>query len=463
MTTEKSNLFLKILLAAALIAVLAVPFVLRPRGENKPAASRSRPDVPARKLVIISPHWEGIRVEFARAFSEWTMRQFGYECDCEWLDVGGTSDAIRYVRSEFSRSPAGIGIDIFFGGGIDPYMQFTREGLLSPCPVPDEILAPIPRTFAGIEVYDAEHRWFGAALSGFGIVYNKKVCRILGVPEPATWSDLARPEYFTWVGSGDPRSSGSIHMAYEIIVQAYGWEQGWANIVKMCGNTRNFSRAAAEVPKDTAMGEIACGTAIDVYGWRQVAEVGTSRMGFRLPEGVTVINPDGIGVLKGAPNKEVAEKFVEFVMSEAGQKLWMLKKGAPGGPKQFELDRMPVIPGLAARYGDQAAISYDPYKWKSGFTYDPEKGSLRWNILNDLLGAVLIDTHIELAAAWKAVKGLPPDNELVRELLKPPVSEEELLKLAAGQWKDAEFCARTRARWANEAKLRYARIAGAGK
>jgi len=242
---------IRIALGSALAVVLVLPFALRPR----PAASTAEPDarLPARKLILISPHWEGIRVEFGRAFSKWTARRHGYRTELEWLDVGGTSDAIRYVKSEFTRSPAGIRIDLFFGGGVDPFMRLADAALLDAVELPEGILDRIPHSFAGIEVYDAQRRWFGAALSGFGILYNRRVCRRLGIPFPQTWMDLAKPAYFTWVGSGDPRSSGSVHMAYEIILQAYGWEEGWAVLAGMCGNTRSFSRSASQVPKDTAM------------------------------------------------------------------------------------------------------------------------------------------------------------------------------------------------------------------
>ncbi|MDA0991405.1 MAG: hypothetical protein O3A51_11720, partial [Verrucomicrobia bacterium] len=209
-------------------------------------------------------------------------------------------------------------------------------------------------------------------------------------------------------------------------------------------------------------GEIACGMSIDVYAWRQVAEVGADRMGFVLPNGVTVINPDGIGILRGSPEPELASQFVEFVLSEAGQKLWCLRVGVPGGPREFELDRLPVIPALASRFGDDAAVPLDPYTWESEFRYDPDKGSARWTILNDLLGATLIDTHRELVTAWRAVNLLPADHPLREALTAPSLSEEALLEMAAGDWMDPEFRARTRAQWANEARLRYHRIAADG-
>lgn len=450
----------KTVVALALIGALALPFALRPNkttGMGEPEAL----DAPSRKLVLVSPHWEGIRFEFARAFSAWTAKHFGHRTELEWLDIGGTSDAIRYVKSEFTRSPDGIGVDLFFGGGVDPYIQLADAGLLLPIRLPAPALAPIPSAFAGFEVYDPQGRWFGAVLSGFGILYNKTVCERVKLRIPKSWEDLGRPEYLTWVGSGDPRSSGSIHMAYEIILQAYGWDKGWGIITRMCGNTRNFSRAGGEVPKDVATGEIACGMCIDVYAWRQVAEVGADRIGFVLPEGLTTINPDGIAALKGAPDPDMSAKFIEFVLSEPGQKLWCLKKGTPGGPKEFELARMSVIPGFASRFGEDAVVPYDPYQWKSGFTYDPIKGSLRWTILNDLIGAAMIDTHPDLVNAWKNVMNPATENRHVAALVRPPISEEELLQLARDKWPDAEFRARTRARWANEAKARYREIAGA--
>ena len=450
------GLWVKASLGLAILALLAVPFALRPE-EAKLQGDR--------KLVIISPHWEGIRTEFARAFSEWTKQHYGHTTELEWLDMGGTSDVLRYVRSEFERTPEGINIDLFFGGGVDPYMGLIQDGLLAPCDLPKEILDAIPQSVAGMEIYDAEQRWFGACLAGFGILYNREVLRRLSLPQPKTWEDLGRPEYLTWVGSGDPRSSGSMHMMYEIIAQAYGWEAGWGVLTRMGANVRMFANAASQVPKDAATGDVACGMAIDVYAGRQIAQVGSDRMGFHLPEGLTVVNPDGIGMLKGAPSGSLAEKFIEFVVSEPGQRLWVCKVGVEGGPKKFELGRMSVIPGFAERLGEDAAVTADPYEWMGGFLYDSGKGGARWTVLNDLIGACIIDTHDELVAAWRAVNVLPADDSRVRDLVRPPLSEDELMNTVAEinelreSGGDAEFRAALRARWVQESIERYSRIA----
>jgi len=195
--------------------------------------------------------------------------------------------------------------------------------------------------------------------------------------------------------------------------------------------------------------------AIDVYAWRQVAEAGADRIGFLLPEGLTVISPDGIAVLKGAPHADLAAKFIAFTLSEEGQRLWVLRRGAPGGPQEYELGRMPVIPGFAKSFGKDAAVPLDPFQWKSGFTYDAAKGSARWNLLNDLIGAVLIDNHRELAAAWDALRLRDGSDPLVRELTKPPLAEEEAMRLVREEWTEPVARSRIRSQWSAEAKTRY--------
>ena len=60
-------------------------------------------------LIIISPHNEAIRYEFGRGFDAWHRQRFGQGVTVEWRDVGGTADALRFVRSEFAAKPGGIG------------------------------------------------------------------------------------------------------------------------------------------------------------------------------------------------------------------------------------------------------------------------------------------------------------------------------------------------------------------
>jgi ABC-type Fe3+ transport system substrate-binding protein len=410
----------------------------------------------ADKLVLISPHWEGIRYEFERAFKARYQRETGRTVEFEWMDVGGSSETLRYVESEFRNKPTGIGIDIFFGGGYDPYLALKKTHLLEPYILPKPLLEKIPQRLAGVPLYDPDHTWYGATLAGFGIVYNKVVLGLTKLPVITTWEGLASPQAFGWVGSSDPRKSGSVHMVYEIILQAYGWEKGWRIITALGANVRSFTNSASQVPKDVAIGEVAYGLAIDFYAWAQVKEAGADKIGFVMPDNLTIITPDCIGILKGAPNREVAQAFVRFVMSEEGQKLWLLVEKAPDGPQRFQLNRFSVLPSLYELSPQSTAVKLNPFLWRSDFEFDPKLGSERWSIVNDLIGALVIDQKHLVTRAWKGAldKGSLTEQEWQR-LTAMPISADEALTLAKTRWKDAEFRNQKLNEWIHFARSKY--------
>jgi len=410
----------------------------------------------ADKLVLISPHWEGIRYEFERAFKASYQRETGRSVELDWLDVGGSSEVLRYIESEFKNKPKGIDIDILFGGGYDPYLALKKARLLEAYPLPKRLLDKIPPRLTGVPLYDPDYTWYGATLAGFGIVYNKVVLGLTRLPVLKTWEDLATPRAFGWVGSSDPRKSGSVHMVYEIILQAYGWEKGWKIITGMSANVRGFSNSASQVPKDVAIGEVAYGLAIDFYAWAQAKEAGANKIGFVMPDNLTIITPDAIAILKGAPNPEVAKAFLRFVMSEEGQKLWLLVEKAPGGPQRFQLNRFSVLPSLYNLPQQTTAVELNPFAWRSDFAFDAKLSAERWSIVNDLVGTLVIDQKHLLTRAWKEAidSGSLSDREWQR-LATMPISGEEALTFAKTKWKDPEFRNQKINEWIHFARSKY--------
>jgi ABC-type Fe3+ transport system substrate-binding protein len=406
-------------------------------------------------LVLISPHWEGIKNEFEREFKEQYLRETGRTVDLEWMDVGGTSEALRFLRSEFKSKPEGIGIDIFFGGGLEPYLALKQENLLESYMLPQELLEKIPPRLGGVPLYDPGYTWYGATLAGFGIVYNKVVLQLIKQPVIATWEGLASPAAFGWVGSSDPRKSGSVHMAYEIILQAYGWEKGWRIITGIGANVRNFTDAAPQVPKDVSIGEVAYGLAIDFYAWAQVNEAGADKIGFVMPENLTVINPDCIGILRGAPNRAIAEAFIRFVMSAAGQKLWLWGKGTQDGPQRFQLNRFSVLPSLYELSPQSSAVKLNPFSWHSDFVFDDKLASARWAIVDDLIGAMVIDPKELLGQAWRKASADGLTEPEWQRLAAMPVSAAEALELANTKWKDPALRNQKLNEWNQFARAKY--------
>jgi len=440
-----------------LVAVLVILGLSLMRGRAQQGGG-ARPGADQTKLVVLSPNSLAIQREFGRAFEAWHLEKYGAAVTVEFQDQGGTSDDVKFIKSEFTVSPQGIGIDLFWGGGAEPYLQFSDLGLLQPVDMPKAQLDALPKEVGGVPVYDPERRWYGTALSSFGIIYNRRRLADMNLPEPKTWEDLGRPEFFKEVAAANPAKSGSALAMVEAILQAYGWEKGIEVLTRSAANVQTFTDGANEIPKLISTGQVAAGTVIDFYAWIQVQQDGKEKIGFVLPEGLTPITPDGIGLLKGAPNAELGRRFIEFVLSEQGQALWVLPKGVPGGPVNDELLRIPVLPKVYEKYASVTNVMFDPAQAKAGFRYDPPKAAARRDALKDLYKATLIDLSPELQKAWQGVITRRMKPEEVQKLCAPYLGEDELAACSA-RWSDSVFRNEKIAEWTNAARARYQALA----
>ncbi len=254
------------LLPLALLAILLGPIALRPRADRTPRGGE-------RTLVVITPHNEALRVEFARAFAAEHLARTGERVLVDWRTPGGTSEISRYVASEYvasfqqhwestlgqkwsgaiersfdnpkvapAASPADdtpeqrarraflasevtCGIDLFFGGGAFDFTQqaasgrLVDSGILAAHP---ELFGPaaIPREVGGEPYWDAGGRWVGTCLSAFGICYNADAVRRLGFTSPPrAWADLADPRFRHEVALANPTQSSSVNKAFEMLIQ----------------------------------------------------------------------------------------------------------------------------------------------------------------------------------------------------------------------------------------------------
>lgn len=383
------------------------------------------------KLFIVSPHWEGIRYELGHAFKKHYFSKTGREIEIVWLDIGATSQILRFIRSQFNQSPKGINVDIMFGGGIDPFEALKADNLLTKLKVHAGILEQIPTDISGVPLYDKELYWIAPTVSAFGILCNNVVLNHLRRKIPSTWKELSQPEYRGWVGLADPRKSGSVHMIYEIILQAYGWLDGWKVIHGLALNTRSFTNAASQVALDVTTGDIACGISLDSYAWAQLREAGPTGLDFVIPREASFIGGDGIGILKGAPNESQAQLFVSYLMSEEGQKIWFYRPGVDGGPQKYNIARLAVIPKLYRDLYEKSDVQLNPFEWKSTFNYNSVLGSRRWDLVNSLISVFFIENRL-------------PQGELL------PLSESEALRIVKdGEWSNLAVRSRIINDWAD--------------
>ena len=362
------------------------------------------------------------------------------------------TDAIpvaREARQAFLASAVGCGIDVFFGGGTNDFNRQAEAGRIVDCGLlqlhPEWFDAKgIPQTYSGEPYWEKQGRWFGPVLSGHGMIYNVDSLARLGVEQPPReWSDLQDPRLQGEVALCDPTKSGSISKGFEGLIQeqiyrewvrlaqetgkpraelekeavSRGWEQGLRLIQRIGANARYFTDSSQKPPIDVAAGDCAVGMCIDFYGRYQEQSAnergGRKRLGFASPPGGTVLSPDPIALMRGAPHREVAVAFMEYTLSMDGQKLWNFKPGAPGGPKRYALRRMPIRRDY---YTEAGFIPFrtdpedDPYGTAQPLVYNPAWTGGIFREMSFVIRIMCLDPHPELVAAWREIikAGQPP-------------------------------------------------------
>lgn len=487
----RSNLIIFGLLAL----VLAVPFLLQDKGDTLGEADET--------LVIITPHAETIRHEFEEGFRKAYMDETGDIVDIDWRTPGGTSEIAKYLngayvgafrnywmndqgkewsqaiesgfnnrklkiegdgtasppvieaRKAFLTSAVSSDIDVFFGGGsYDHYVQ-AGQGHVVDSGIferyPDwfgDGDNQIPSENSGEYYYDTKGRWIGAALSSFGIIYNRDGLERVGMPSDIDqWVDLGDPKLIGEVASADPTKSGSATKAFEMIIQqrmqqvlaerqaaaegageafdddakaaalALGWLEGMRLIQRVSANARYFTDSASRAVIDVANGDCAAGMAIDFYGRYQEETIrmrgGNDRFRYVTPLGGSTVSVDPISLLRGAPNEPVAKAFIDFVLSPDGQKLWNFEVGTPGGPEQYALRRMPVRRDFYTEENRQYRSDPDiyPYEDAKAFVYQGGWTASLFDQIRFIIRYSFIDVHDELVGAWSALieHDFPPE------------------------------------------------------
>jgi ABC-type Fe3+ transport system substrate-binding protein len=432
----------KILFSLWGVALIAALAGCGGQSASTPAAPHGAMQNPPTKqsstqLVIVSPHSDSIRAEFERAF-----KAKHPEVSIQWLNPGASSELLRFVLDQFKakkNKDEGIGVDLFFGGGPETFIELDESGLLQKLPSDYKV----PPALNGVPLRAKNNEWVGAALSGFGILYNKTIATRDHLPIPVTWADLGKKELLGRIELADPRKSGSAHVAYEIILQTNGWENGWKILAAMAGNSRAFIDSSSTLVNDVSSGEAVFVPAIDFYARAKIAASGKVKAGYVEPKGQSVVTPDPIGILRGAKNKKLAQEFVAFVLSPEGQKLWMLDKGAPGGPHAEALFRMGILPSLYQPLAKGSLITSNPFAVKNARSYNSAKAAARRQVLDDLIGATLIDNHDGLVGRQRAF------GDLNQMMLAP--SEQDVTE-ASKQWGNAEFAQKKLGAWRDAAR-----------
>ena len=160
--------------------------------------------------------------------------------------------------------------------------------------------------------YDTDRTYFGSKLITTGIAVNTGA-----KSRPSSWADLAKPEYKGQIAMPSPLYSGAA--AIMLGTMTTRSDLGWNFFEKLKASDAVAVRGNGAVLNAVANGEKSYGVLVDFMAFNAKAK--GSPVDFIFPaEGLPAVT-EPVAMLKTTQNAAAARAFVDFILSDEGQKL----------------------------------------------------------------------------------------------------------------------------------------------
>jgi iron(III) transport system substrate-binding protein len=215
----------------------------------------------------------------------------------------GTTEVMAKLAAEFSAGAPKA--DVLLLADAASMEALKRDGRL---------LAYGEAKVAGLDpnTFDADRTYFGSKLITTGIVVNTAA-----KSRPVSWADLAKPEYKGQIAMPSPLYSGAA--AIMLGAMTSRTDLGWSYFEKLKAADTVAVRGNGAVVTAVANGEKAYGVLVDFMAFNAKAK--GSPVDFIFPaEGLPAVT-EPVAILKTTPNTAAARAFVDFILSDEGQKL----------------------------------------------------------------------------------------------------------------------------------------------
>ena len=186
---------------------------------------------------------------------------------------------------------------------------------------------------------DKNDRYFAYSASALGITYNTKLVK----NPPKTWSDVAKAAWKGKVVMPDPSQSGSAVDFVGGYLQ--NRKSGWTLFKSLKNNGLVVQGANADALDQVLTGAksmVLAGVDYMAYADKKKGEP----VNIVYPSDGTVVNPRPVLILKSTHHLKDAEAFVNFLLSNEGQKIvekaFLLpgRKDIPANPKRESLNKI---------------------------------------------------------------------------------------------------------------------------
>jgi iron(III) transport system substrate-binding protein len=219
-------------------------------------------------------------------------------------------ESLAQIRAERSNPRA----DVYHAAEAASAKQLASEGLLEAYKSPR-----VAELHDWAQRIAEENQYFQTPIYtgvlGFG--YNTELLAKKKLPEPKCWKDLANPAYKDEIQMANPGSSGTAFNTVSTILQLMGEDEGFKFLAAMNKNVNQYTRSGSAGIRAAGKGETTIGITFLHDSVAQTVQ------GYPIK---TVAPCEGTGyeiissaIIKNGPNPDGARKWMDFVLSPAGQ------------------------------------------------------------------------------------------------------------------------------------------------
>ena len=326
------------------------------------------------KVVVLSSYPQEVITPFEAAFEQAYPQ---YRLEILWRQ---SRDAMTFLHQPHNA------VDVYWTPAQRNFAVLAKEGAFRKL---DIDLSGLPKKIGGFEISDPDGYYVASETAGYGMAYHPAELQRLGLPVPTDWKSLAAPAFDGHVVMPIPSKVGYAPMLVDTLLQGYGWEQGWSVLEQVAANATLADAGATFISDDVGGGRIAVGMTMDFFARSAIANGKPLR--FTYPEKVGY-SPAHVGIFREATNLDGARVFVNFVLSEQGQKLLF----------HPDIRKLPVRPAV---YAGKPTGYFDPFAAAqlASYDYDTASGLTRQELDSALFDALITHHHAELKTMWSAI------------------------------------------------------------
>jgi iron(III) transport system substrate-binding protein len=223
-----------------------------------------------------------------------------------------TASLANQILEEGNRSPA----DLFFAQDSGALGAVAERGLFRR--LPESLLKEVPPTLRS-----PKEDWVGLSGRARVLAYSTERLKRNGLPKSIV--ELTDPKWKERIGL--PPTNASFQAFVSAMRVQIGDEKTLAWLKGIVANRPKYYAKNTPTVKAIADGEIDIGLVNHYYLYRFIRKEGEKFpvRNHYFPNGDigALINVSGVGILKSSPKPKLAEKFLAFALSEAGQKFFV--------------------------------------------------------------------------------------------------------------------------------------------